>query len=648
MTGSISRTRAWLSLSLLFVTFVGQAVAREFHVSVNGNDRNDGSPSSPLRTISAAAQKAQPGDVVTVHEGTYRERVTPPRGGESDTRRIVYQAASGEKVIIKGSEIVRDWKPFLPGVWKATIPNAFFGAYNPYKDLIVGDWFNDKGRPHHTGEVYLNGKSLFETHLLERVLNPKPFAEALDSDGSTYTWFCEVDQENTFIYANFHDKNPNQEVIEINVRHSCFYPDQPGRNYITVRGFTMSQAATQWAAPTAEQIGLIGTHWSKGWIIENNVITDSKCSGITLGKDRQTGHNVWSKDPSKDGAIHYNEVIVRALEAGWSREKIGSHIVRNNTIYNCEQTGICGSLGAVFSQITNNHIHHIWAKRQFTGAEMAGIKIHASIDVLIKNNRIHHAGRGLWMDWMAQGTRITANLLYENSTDDLFVEVDHGPFVVDNNLFLSGISLRDWSEGGAYLHNLFAGRIESRQELTRSTPYHLAHSTALAGLKNIKGGDNRFYNNILVGSTTRMSADAHSWDSQHPGRFLGFGLWVYDTREAGLQTGGNLYYGEARPHAREVSPLVVAKRVLTPVIIEQGDEVFLQMTVDPEFSQAGTTIITTERLGEALIPQLPFENADGSPLALDTDYFGRKRDREKPTVGPVENPGQGDVRLKVW
>ena len=648
MSKSISRARALSCLSILWVAFMGQATAREFHVSVNGSDSQDGSFSSPLRTISAAARMAQPGDLITVHEGTYRERVTPPRGGESDSRRIVYQAAPGERVIIKGSEIIRDWKPLVPGVWKATVPNSFFGPYNPYKDLIAGDWFNDKGRPHHTGEVYLNGKSLFETHLMERVLNPRPFAEALDTDASTYTWFCESDEENTYIYASFHDKNPNEELVEINVRDSCFYPDQPGRNYITVRGFLMSQAATQWAAPTAEQIGLIGTHWSKGWIIENNVISDSKCSGITLGKDRKTGHNVWSKDPSKDGAIHYNEVVVRALESGWSREQIGSHIVRNNTIYNCEQTGICGSLGAVFSRITNNHIHHIWAKRQFTGAEMAGIKIHASIDVLIKNNRIHHAGRGLWMDWMAQGTRITGNVLYENSTDDLFVEVDHGPFLVDNNLFLSGISLRDWSEGGAYVHNLFAGRIESRTELTRSTPFHQAHSTALAGLSNIKGGDDRFYNNILIGSSTNLSADAHSWDSQHPGRFLGFGLWVYDTREAPLQTGGNLYYGEARPYAKEKDPLVVSDRVLTPVIVDQGDEVFLQMEIGPEWKKAGATVVTTELLGKARIPQLPFENADGSALIVDTDYFGHKRDPEKPSVGPFENPGQGAVRLKLW
>ena len=38
-----------------------------------------------------------------------------------------------------------------------------------------------------------------------------------------------------------------------------------------MRGFTLEHAATNWAPPTAEQIGLIGTHWSKGWIIENNV-----------------------------------------------------------------------------------------------------------------------------------------------------------------------------------------------------------------------------------------------------------------------------------------------------------------------------------------------------------------------------------------
>jgi hypothetical protein len=631
---------------LLLACLAFAASAMEIHVSVRGNDNNDGSPSKPYQTISAAARVAQPGDVITVHEGTYRERVTPPRGGESDTKRIVYQAAPGENVIIKGSEVIRNWKPFMQYVWKATVPNSLFGSYNPYKDLIAGDWFTDKGRPHHTGEVYLNGKSLFETHLLERVLDPRPIANIRDQEGSTFTWFAESDENNTYIYANFHGKNPNEELVEINVRDSCFYPDKPGRDYITVRGFRMSQAATQWAAPTAEQIGLIGTHWSKGWIIENNVISDSKCSGITLGKDRKTGHNVWTKDPRKDGATHYNEVIVRALEAGWSRENIGSHIVRNNTIFNCEQTGIAGSLGAVFSRITNNHIYNIWTKRQFTGAEMAGIKLHGAIDVLIKNNRVHNAGRGMWMDWMAQGTRITGNLLYDNSTDDLFMEVDHGPFLVDNNLLLSGVSLHDMSEGGAYVHNLLTGTIVSRLELSRSTPYHQAHSTALAGLSNIRGGDDRFYNNILVGDAGPIARAQTG--NVNPNRAIGFGLWVYDTREFPLQTGGNVYYSGARPYAKESNPLILSGLDPKPAIQEDGESVYLRLTLSREMQNAATTRVTTSLLGKAKVPGLAYENADGSPVVIDSDYFGKKRSEANPSAGPFEKAGQGDLKLKVW
>jgi len=635
------------STALLLVALLASAAyAREFHVSVRGNDGNDGSSTKPFLTISAAARVAEAGDTITVHEGTYRERVTPPRGGESDARRIVYQAAAGEKAVIKGSEVIRGWKPFTTGVWKATLPNSFFGKYNPYTDLIAGDWFTGKGRPHHTGEVYLNGKSLYETHLLERVLNPQPFPESRDQEGSAWTWYCESDGNNTYIYANFHDKNPNQELVEINVRDSCFYPDQPGRNYITVRGFRMSQAATQWAAPTAEQIGLIGTHWSKGWIIENNIVSDSKCTGIALGKDRKTGHNVWINDPRKDGATHYNEVIVRALEAGWSRENIGSHVVRNNVIFNCEQAGIVGSLGAVFSQITHNHIYNIWAKRQFTGAEMAGIKLHAAIDVVIKNNRIHNAGRGIWMDWMAQGTRITGNLCYDNTTDDLFVEVDHGPFLVDNNLFLSDLSLLDVSEGGAYAHNLMTGRIRSQPEPRRSTPYHKAHSTALAGLDSIAGGDDRFYNNIFVGNggspATGAEADAN------PLRFGGYGLWGYNLGGYPLYTGGNVYFKGARAYSREQGALNLSGADPKPGIVEEGDGVYLRLNLGAEARKAATRLVNTELLGKAKISGLAYENADGSPLVIDDDYFGKKRNTAAPSPGPFENAGQGDLKLKIW
>ena len=113
-------------LLILFVLITTIVSAKEYHVSVNGSDTNNGMASNPFCTINFAAQLAQPGDVITVHAGTYREWINPGRGGESDTKRIVYKAAAGEKVEIKGSEIITGWKNEKDGVWSVTIPNSFF------------------------------------------------------------------------------------------------------------------------------------------------------------------------------------------------------------------------------------------------------------------------------------------------------------------------------------------------------------------------------------------------------------------------------------------------------------------------------------------------------------------------------------------
>ena len=278
---------------------------------------------------------------------------------------------------------------------------------------------------------------------------------------------------------------------------------------------------------------------------------------------------------------------------------------------------------------------------------MAGIKFHAAIDTTIRGNHIFRTTRGLWLDWMAQGTRVSGNLFHDNATEDLFVEVNHGPFLVDNNLFLSEVSLLDWSEGGAYAHNLMAGKIISRPELKRSTPYHPAHSTVVAGLVNIKGGDNRFYNNILVGAG-EASMDAGQTAGKDPQRASGYGLWVYDKRELPVQTGGNVYYHGARPYAGESNQ--VEKPGLNPDIqvITEGDRVILLLTLDEVAGKLNTALVTTALLGKAEIPRLSYENPDGLPLKVDTDYFGRRRNASRPTPGPFENPGSGRLRMQVW
>jgi hypothetical protein len=629
-----------LILFLAATMFAVIGSAKEFHVSVSGNDSNDGSALKPFKTISAAVQYAYPGDTITVHTGTYREWVNPVRGGENDKKRIVYRAYPGEKVEIKGSEVIKGWTRVKDGVWKVTIPDTFFGNYNPYQDSINGDWFYNKGRKHHTGEVFLNGKSLFEKEKLDKVLNPVPDSTIEDKEGSTYTWYCENNTGFSTIWANFHKFNPNRELTEVSARRTCFYPDKPGINYITISGFSISQAATQWGAPTAEQVGMVSTHWNKGWIIENNIISDSKCSGITLGKERSTGHNVWSADKGNvynDGNIHYIEVTFRVLRNGWNKEHTGSHIVRNNTIFNCEQTGICGSMGAAFSVIEGNHIYNIWTKRQFEGAEIGGIKFHAAVDAVIRHNRIHNCGRGIWLDWMTQGTRVSSNLFYENDLEDLFLEVNHGPFVVDNNIFLSPSAIKTQSEGGAFLHNLIAGSVYNWSEPNRFTPYFLPHSTEMAGLTTILGGDDRFMNNVFTGPGGKNIRDKEK-----------YGLAGYNNVKLTVWIDGNVYFNGAIPSEKDSNFLTDSGYDPGVTLKLENGHGFLGFTFDNAFFSHRTKMVTTERLGNAKIPKAPFDNPNGTLLRIDTDYSGNRRSESNNTAGPFADINPGKTVLQLW
>lgn len=622
--------RSQLTAFLVFA-FIGAASAHEFHVATTGSDANPGTKKAPFRTIQHAAELAQPGDVITVHEGVYHERISPPRGGKSDRKRITYQAAPGEQVAIKGSAAITNWVKIQNDVWQAVIPNSFFGSFNPYHDLIRGDWFEPMGREQHTGTVYLNDAPLIEATNLTEVLKPIE---------SQPRWYAKVDATNTTLWAQFKGVNPNDQLVEINVRQTVFYPSKTGVNYLTVRGFSLSQAATPWAPPTAEQIGLIGTHWSKGWIIESNVISHSVCVGIALGKYGDE----W--DNRAESAEGYVGTLKRALTNGWNKATIGHHLVRNNIISHCGQAGIVGSLGCAFSTITGNVIHDINVPSQLSGWEIAGIKFHGAVDVTISHNHIYRCSRGIWLDWMAQGTRVTRNLLHDNgsSCEDLMVEVNHGPFLVDNNLFLSAISLRDWSEGGAYVHNLLAGKIYPDHPQSRLTPFHPAHSTAIAGLEMTHGADDRFYNNLFVGDGQSATTSASKPNPKNGG----YGLWVYDTDPFSLQTGGNVYLNGARPGSNEVNPVVLSRIDSQLKILEENGQTYIQFNFGSEPDRASTVLITTKLLGRTKVSGQSYENADCSSLKIATDFFGKQRNKLNPTCGPFEKLGQGDFIIKIW
>ncbi len=450
------------------------------------------------------------------------------------------------------------------------------------------------------------------------------------------------------------------------MRRSVFSPTEHHVDYITVRGFELAQAATPWAPPTADQPGLIGPNWAKGWVIEDNVVHDAKCSAISLGKEASTGHNFATLRGDKPGYQYQLESVFAARQVGWDREHVGSHVVRRNTISDCGQNGVVGHLGCVFSTIEDNHIYNIGVKREFYGHEIAGIKLHAAIDVVISHNRVHDCSLGTWLDWQAQGTRVSRNLYYRNNRD-LFVEVSHGPYLVEHNVLASPVALESFSQGGAFVHNLVGGTVRLEKVMDRATPYHRPHSTQVAGYAVVYGGDDRYIGNIFLGGDparayARLGQGQAGYGTAgydgHPATFQEYLARVAEQPPGDLQRfiaveqpaylRDNVYAPGATAFAGERSALSLAEEVSFEVV-EEGDEVYLEAKLPEAFGRARLGLVTGADLARVRFADADFEERDASLLVVGTDLVGERKEagRDYP-AGPIARLGPGTSRIRVW
>ena len=214
-----------VSIAIASLLMAQGIFATEYHVAKNGSDQNPGTAEAPFLTISKAAMVLKTGDCVTVHEGVYREWVQPRNSGADVYSRITYQAAEGEEVWIKGSEVVTGWvKEKKSDIWKVVLPNSFFKDFNPFAEPLVGDWLSQTSDKYVVGEVYLNNKSLFQATSLEGVQNPEIPRNTKKPEDAKLAWYVEVTDATTTIWANFGPGvNPNKELVEVNARPIPWY-----------------------------------------------------------------------------------------------------------------------------------------------------------------------------------------------------------------------------------------------------------------------------------------------------------------------------------------------------------------------------------------------------------------------------------------
>ena len=67
-------------------------------------------------------------------------------------------------------------------------------------------------------------------------------------------------------------------------------------------------------------------------------------------------------------------------------------------------------------------------------------------------------------------------------------------------------------------------------------------------------------------------------------------------------------------------------------LLKKDGGYYLEIKVNPVWRTEQTRgLVTSEVLGNAIVPGVRFENHDGSSLKIDTDYFGKSRNKGNPS-----------------
>ncbi len=83
-----------LGIIIISLCMVGRVAAREYFVAAGGSDTAAGTAPAPWATVQRAADVVNPGDVVSIGPGTYRQRVFISRAGTS-TAAITFRGEPG-------------------------------------------------------------------------------------------------------------------------------------------------------------------------------------------------------------------------------------------------------------------------------------------------------------------------------------------------------------------------------------------------------------------------------------------------------------------------------------------------------------------------------------------------------------------------
>ncbi|MCH8513252.1 MAG: right-handed parallel beta-helix repeat-containing protein [Kiritimatiellae bacterium] len=594
-------------------------IARTKTLVVNQNhphadDANPGSPDRPFRSIGPAADLAEPGDRVVVHGGIYRERVAPKRGGEAG-KPIVYEAAPGERVILRGSEPWHpDWEaiPDFPGVYFARLDPELVDAFNPYASAL-----NSSPGRKTLGQVFVEGASLLE---LDR---------AADIYALPGSWMAVEEGTALLVHPPASSVPLETREVELTVRNRIFAPFKRGLGHITVRGFILEHCANDfprgfWVTDTP-QAGALGTRGGHHWVIENNVVRFAKTVGIDCGSEgRQDADGLDQAEPRGSG----------------------HHLIRNNVISDNGAAGIVG-YRARNTRIIGNVLERN-NRLGFTAPETAAMKFHFFTDSLIEGNLIRdNDTSGIWLDNVWHNSRVTRNVLISNQGAAIFIEMGYGPLLVDHNIIAftrattslggDGVYSHD-AAGVVFAHNLLFFNANFGLWLHVATDRKVRKADGRSG--EVSASNWRIVNNIMLGN--------------HRGTLS---LPLESDRSTGNISDGNLLAGPydlltQESHAMPMDPPVFLlntnKGRQTP---DPTEPLFLSLAEWREQTgqdrnslylhllrpMLSTRSMNLDLIIDSRIVEIKTEVVDGVVDGIERDFFGTPMPKARPLPGPFQS-----------
>jgi hypothetical protein len=417
-----------LLLCLLTISITSTVSAKEWFVrqaDPAASDTADGSADHPLRTINAAAQLAQPGDVVSVGPGIYHEWVSPARAG-SATAPILYRSVPEHTAIVRGTDLLdAQWEPAhdARSVFTAPLPQAAF---------VFGNPFAGSKKTKRNALVFLGDKPLSQVTTREQLVQ------------TLGAWLASEDGRQLSIHLEA-NAAPAPGTIEITTRDRIFVPHRRGLGYIQVEGFVFERCATR---PDWPQLGALSTRTGQYWTIRTNIVR------YTTGKGIDCGSETWDPDS------------LIATEPEDKRVLIGGHhLVEGNLVTDNAQCGIAAwntdDLRIIGNIVRDNATSASADNLSLTDFEAGGIKVHAFHKGLIEGNLVvSNSSFGIWLDNGWENARVTRNVCTGNRGAGIFVELGFGPILLDHNISAANTRLgAPYFGDGIYTHDSSGVRI---------------------------------------------------------------------------------------------------------------------------------------------------------------------------------------------